>query len=113
MIILNSFPHKISNSKFNQDIKKIAELAEINQIVEGYKYDGSKKRSYLGQFPKYQLLSSHDLRRSFATNHYGKIPTPILMKLTGHSRESTFLEYVGKNANMDTYADILMDALSK
>jgi hypothetical protein len=35
------------------------------------------------------------------------------MKLTGHSRESTFLEYVGKNANMDTYADILMDALSK
>ena len=35
------------------------------------------------------------------------------MKLTGHSRESTFLEYVGKNPNMDTYADILMDALSK
>ena len=70
-------------------------------------------KSYLGQFPKYQLLSSHDLRRSFATNHYGKIPTPILMKLTGHSRESAFLEYVGKNANMDTYTDILMDALSK
>ena len=112
-IILNSFPYKISNSKFNQDIKKIAELAEIKQIVEGYKYDGSKKRSFLGHFPKHQLLSSHDLRRSFATNHYGKIPTPILMKLIGHSRESTFLEYVGKNANMDTYADILMDALSK
>jgi integrase len=112
-IILNSFPYKISNSKFNQDIKKIAELAEINQIVDGYKYDGSKKRSYLGQFTKYQLLSSHDLRRSFATNHYGKIPTPILMKLTGHSRESTLLEYVGKNANMDIYADILMDVLSK
>jgi hypothetical protein len=35
------------------------------------------------------------------------------MKLTGHSRESTFLEYVGKNANMHTYADILMDVLSK
>jgi|TARA_B110000261_G_scaffold93268_1_gene105814 hypothetical protein len=35
------------------------------------------------------------------------------MKLTGHSRESTFLEYVGKNENMDTYADILMDVLSK
>jgi len=35
------------------------------------------------------------------------------MKLTGHSRESTFLEYVGKNANMDAYSGILMDALSK
>ena len=35
------------------------------------------------------------------------------MKLKVHSRESTFLEYVGKNENMDTYADILMDVLSK
>ena len=35
------------------------------------------------------------------------------MKLSGHSSESTFLEYVGKNENMDTYADILMDVLSK
>jgi hypothetical protein len=35
------------------------------------------------------------------------------MKLKVHSRESTFLEYVSKNANMDTYADILMDVLSK
>ena len=61
----------------------------------------------------FMLVISDVARRSFATNHYGKIPTPILMKLTGHSRESTFLEYVGKNANMDTYADILMDALSK
>ena len=70
-------------------------------------------KSYLGHFTKHQLLPSHDLRRSFATNDYGKIPTPILMKLTGHSRKSRFLEYVGKNANMDTYADILMDVLSK
>ena len=64
-------------------------------------------------YPKYELITSHTMRRSFATNHYGKIPTPILMKLTGHSRESTLLEYVGKNANMDIYADILMDVLSK
>ena len=52
------------------------------------------------------------MRRSFATNYFGKIETPILMEITGHSRESTFLEYVGKNANMDTYADILMGVLS-
>ena len=63
--------------------------------------------------PKYQLLSSHDLRESFATNHYGKIPTPILMKHSGKSRESTFLRYVGKDDNMDKHPDILMDAISK
>jgi len=63
--------------------------------------------------PKYAFVTSHSMRRSFASNYFGKIETPILMEITGHSRESTFLEYVGKNANMDTYADILMDALSK
>ena len=29
-IILNSFPHKIYNSKFNQDIKKIAEYLNVS-----------------------------------------------------------------------------------
>ena len=53
------------------------------------------------------------MRRSFARNYFGKIATPILMEITGHSRESTFLEYVGKNATMDPYADILIDTLSK
>jgi integrase len=41
------------------------------------------------------LVSSHDLRRSFATNYIGKIPTPILMQITRHSKEITFLSYVG------------------
>ena len=71
------------------------------------------KRVAFGMYPKYELITSYSMRSSFATNYFGKIETPVLMKLTGHSRESTFLEYVGKNANMDTYADILMDALSK
>ena len=31
------------------------------------------------------------MRRSFASNYYGKIETPLLMNITGHSKESTFL----------------------
>ena len=54
------------------------------------------------------LLSSHDLRRSFATNYFGKIETPILMQITGHSKESTFLSYIGTQVNKDTYADAFM-----
>ncbi|MBM3455734.1 MAG: integrase, partial [Bacteroidetes bacterium] len=34
--------------------------------------------------------------RSFATNHFGKIPTPIIMAATGHKSESSFLKYIGK-----------------
>jgi len=62
---------------------------------------------------KYQLLSSHDLRRSFATNYFGKIETPILMEITGHSRESTFLSYIGENPNKDAVADVFMERLRR
>ncbi|WP_343643998.1 hypothetical protein [Chryseobacterium sp.] len=39
-------------------------------------------------------MSSHIGRRSFATNFYGKIPTPLLMEATGHSTEKMFLQYI-------------------
>jgi len=35
-----------------------------------------------GVFAKWKLVSSHIGRRSFATNHFGKIPTPIIMAAT-------------------------------
>ena len=48
------------------------------------------------------------MRRSFATNFYGKIETPLLMNITGHSKESTFLTYIGTHQNKDTMADLFM-----
>ena len=50
-------------------------------------------------------MASHDLRRSFATNFYGKIETPIIMRMTGHSRENNFLRYIGKSEDLDYVAD--------
>jgi hypothetical protein len=43
------------------------------------------------------LVSSHIGRRSFATNNYGRIPTSLLINVTGHSTEGMFLEYIGKS----------------
>lgn len=88
-------------------------MAGINEEVKGYQYNPESKRKEIGLFPKYQVISSHDLRRSFATNFFGKIETPILMNMTGHSRESTFLSYIGRNNNRDAYADIFMSGVLK
>ena len=55
-------------------------------------------RKESGIYPKYELITSQVGRRSFATNNYGKIPTPLLMNVTGHSTETMFLEYIGKTA---------------
>jgi integrase len=107
-ILKKNFPYSISAQLFNRQIKQICQIADIYEIVSGYKLCIKTKRKRLGIHPKYSLISSHDLRRSFATNYFGKIETPILMQITGHSKESTFLSYIGTQVNKDTYADAFM-----
>ena len=107
-ILKKNFPYSISAQLFNRQIKQICQIAGIYEMVSGYKLCSKTRRKKLGTHPKYILLSSHDLRRSFATNYFGKIETPILMQITGHSKESTFLSYIGTQVNKDTYADAFM-----
>ena len=101
-------PHKISNQRYNDWIKKVCELAEINKLEKGAIYitDPNRKdkkiktpqRKVIGQYPKWQMVSTHTARRSFATNHYGKLPTPVIMSATGHTTEKMLLAYIGKTA---------------
>ena len=36
------------------------------------------------------------MRRSFASNLYGKVPTIVIMAITGHTTEKSFLTYIKK-----------------
>lgn len=96
------FPYSISDQKYNEFIKKICELAEINELIKGSKLletvpNSKVYRKKTGMYKKFELVTSHIGRRSFATNFYGKIPTTYLIYATGHSTESMFLNYVGKS----------------
>lgn len=106
MEILNKrngdFPRTISDQKYNNYVKEVCKLAGINQVVEGSKktetYPGSKiYRKESGSYQKWELVSSHIGRRSFATNNYGNIPTSFLIYITGHNSEAMFLNYIGKS----------------
>jgi len=99
-----NFPHKISDQKYNSYIKKVSEKAKINSLSKGKKSINISKikgksviRRQEGIFPKYELVSSHIGRRSFATNFYGKMPTTYIMYITGHSTEKMLLKYIGKS----------------
>ena len=35
---------------------------------------------------------------------FGKIPTPLLMRMTEHARETTFMRYIAVDPQKDTYA---------
>jgi hypothetical protein len=88
-------------------------LAGIDQVIKENKMSSVTKRVEFGMYPKYELITSQTMRRSFATNYFGKIETPILMEITGHSRESTFLSYIGENPNRDAVADVFMERLRR
>jgi integrase len=96
------FPRAISEPKYNEYIKTVCQKSEINEKVKGSKNvetskNSKKYRKKSGTFEKWELVSSHIGRRSFATNFYGKIPTSYLIYVTGHSTEKMFLNYIGKS----------------
>jgi site-specific recombinase XerD len=88
------FPPKISFNTYNKKIKEIVKLAGIIKLVKARKRKGFRVcESYI---PKWEVVSSHIGRRSFASNFYGKIPTALLMETTGHSSEQMFHHYVNQ-----------------
>lgn len=107
-IIKNQFPIKIPHQKLNNYVKIICKLAGIDEVVKGKKLDSKTNRMVLGFYPKYELIASHSFRRSFASNYYKIIPTPILINTTGHSKESMFLKYINRREDKDANADLFM-----
>ena len=93
------FPYRISDQKYNDYVKEVCKLAGIDEIVKGSKMLKTEKgnRKQEGLYKKYELVTSHIGRRSFATNFYGKIPTTYLINITNHSSEAMFLNYIGKS----------------
>ena len=90
------FPKKISDQKYNEYIKEVCKIAGLTTLIQGSRNNPEINRKESGKFEKWQLVTSHIGRRSYATNNYGLIPTSSLMYATGHSTEKQFLEYVGK-----------------
>jgi integrase len=98
------FPRRISDQNFNNYIKIVSEKAGLTEVVEGARMDerivieNNKKkkihRKVNGKYPKFELVSSHVCRRTFATLLYGKLDSLTIMKITGHSTEKQFLSYI-------------------
>ncbi|WP_431610879.1 tyrosine-type recombinase/integrase [Chryseobacterium sp. 'Rf worker isolate 10'] len=92
---------KSNTALFNYYMKKVCKLAKINNLVKGKVFNEELKRNEIKETEKYNLVSSHICRRSFATNFYGdkRFTTPQIMAITGHSTETMFLSYIGKNSS--------------
>jgi integrase len=91
----NNTIHKISNQKFNDY------LYEVVKLCEGLKVEVTKKtiqggRQIVIKKPKYEFVTSHTARRSFATNEYMNKGLSVrdIMAITGHKTEKSFYKYI-------------------
>ena len=98
-------PNVISNQKFNQYIKEVCQAVGITDSVLKSITRGGKKITTA--YEKWQLVSSHTARRSFATNLYRQgLPVVTIMAITGHRTEGAFLKYI--KVGKEEHAEMLL-----
>jgi integrase len=103
-ILDSGLPYKISLENFNDYIKDICKEANLSKLYKGRKKKkGKNSATTLGTYPMHEIVSSRVCRRSFATNFYANIPTPVLMNITAHGSEKMFLIYIGKTTYDNAY----------
>ncbi|GGG08978.1 integrase [Dokdonia pacifica] len=86
-------PQHMPDQHINYCIKKVAELAEIDQIETREITKGGKKVIHNNK--KFELIANHTARRSFCTNAYlSGMPTIDIMAISGHSSEKVFYNYI-------------------
>ena len=87
----------ISNQKFNDYIKEVFEIVGITDLI-------NLRESIKGEmkdisYRKCDIVSAHDGRRTWSSINYLKgYPIGLLMQVTAHEKEETFLSYVGVSA---------------
>ncbi|MBK8564926.1 MAG: site-specific integrase [Saprospiraceae bacterium] len=86
-------PKPLSNQKMNDYLKELAKLAGITDAVVLTKNRAGKR--FDRRFEKWELVTTHTARRSFATNAFkAGIPSISIMKITGHRTEAAFMKYI-------------------
>ena len=86
-------PSAISNQKMNEYLKELGEAAAIKDDIVIASTKGGKR--HIETYKKFELITTHTARRSFATNAYlQNVPTISIMKITGHRTEKSFLKYI-------------------
>jgi site-specific recombinase XerD len=86
-------PPNITNQKLNDYIKEVCQKVGITEHEQKAITKGGVKTST--RYEKWELVSSHTARRSFATNLFlSGFPTLSIMQVTGHRTEKAFMRYI-------------------
>lgn len=98
-------PSGISNQKQNNYIKEVAaKVPELRvRVMAGRTQAGVHREAARS---KWELITTHTARRSFATNLYKQgIPARTIMTITGHATERAFMRYI--RLSVDEHMDLI------
>lgn len=88
-----NLPEVITNQKFNDYLKEVAKMAGFTDVVHKTITKGGITRTT--KYKKWERVTTHTARRSFATNLYNAgLPSITIMAITGHRTEAAFLKYI-------------------
>ncbi|SMG49722.1 tyrosine-type recombinase/integrase [Arenibacter troitsensis] len=89
----NNLPTAYTNQVMNRYLKDVASLAQLKDEVETTITKGGVMKKEAVK--KFNLVTTHTARRSFATNLFlADIPAISIMKITGHKTERSFMQYI-------------------
>ena len=80
----------------NKQIKEIGKIVGLNRLVSNPKFnvEGKIIKESDTRVPIYSVLSSHIMRRTFIREGIeNKIPTHVMMSMSGHSTEKVYHQY--------------------
>lgn len=87
------FPRALADQKMNDYIKELCRLAGFTETAVYRRTEGGVVKRYTQQ--KWERITNHTARRSFATNLYlAGFDTISIMKITGHKTEKSFMRYI-------------------
>ena len=92
-LITDGFPRSISHQRLNDYIKKVCQIAEINEPTKGEKRLQKDGLNVEGVYPKWQLITFHCARYSFITNAKNIINNQMVRTITGHQSDRMLENY--------------------
>jgi integrase len=97
----------IDYSVYNFVIKYIAKFSGIVDEISIYAYPGGVQKRIIKH--KYELVTTHTPRRSFATNAFKSgISAISIMRITGHTTQQSFMRYI--RIDNEENAEMLMNS---
>lgn len=92
-LLSDGFPRPISHQKLNDYVKKVCEIAEIDEPTKGEKRLVKNGLNVEGIYPKWQLITFHCGRYSFITNSKNIINNQMIRTITGHKSDRMLENY--------------------